>query len=592
MRTLVLAFAFAITVTGCGSSREGSSCPPNCGEVDALPSGDAPLGCYLTITLDPGAPATDPVAPIRATATAYNAPGVLTYTWTLTLDGNDHGFDFAQIDHSQIDFVAADVGLYDIRVAIDGSSGCLPADDPVTINAPGAPVADYRLQFVTDPTLAPPQDLIVQMMGGGDIQRAISLDPGSEQPLLVSDGTTGIPAYVRFIPAGHPSSYVEAFSTTTGSLDVRTLLLDHDVLVVPATPGLAPALLPFTPNVTSALVVGPGTTVTGTVKDPAGAVLAGAKVQLTSADGVPSTLATTNASGAFTLHASFAPGAAITADVTPPPGRGLPALTAKGAFDLGSTMQITYAATLATCDLVGTPVRRNAIAQPGAQVTVVGTLAGSAGTIATGTVSRPATGAARIAAVADATGKLPAMLVPRAALSAVVELGGGDVALSAINTSTCPAQTLSTPAMTVASGVVQSAMASALRGVAIEATPVGALAGLPPVQTTSNASGAFSLALATGGHYDVRFVDPSGIGAPLILLGATTATIPATASLPAAIHIKGSVGVSGNANPVIGASVQALCATCTGIDATRPLAQGATDSASQFLLAVPDPGTM
>jgi hypothetical protein len=43
---------------------------------------------------------------------------------------------------------------------------------------------------------------------------------------------------------------------------------------------------------------------------------------------------------------------------------------------------------------------------------------------------------------------------------------------------------------------------------------------------------------------------------------------------------------------VIGASVQILCATCTGLDATRPIAETATDTVSRYRIAVPDPGTM
>jgi hypothetical protein len=50
--------------------------------------------------------------------------------------------------------------------------------------------------------------------------------------------------------------------------------------------------------------------------------------------------------------------------------------------------------------------------------------------------------------------------------------------------------------------------------------------------------------------------------------------------------------VVNSAAAVIGASVQILCATCTGIEATRPLAETATDTISRYRIAVPDPGTM
>jgi hypothetical protein len=47
-----------------------------------------------------------------------------------------------------------------------------------------------------------------------------------------------------------------------------------------------------------------------------------------------------------------------------------------------------------------------------------------------------------------------------------------------------------------------------------------------------------------------------------------------------------------NANPVIGASVQILCATCGGLELMRPIAETATNSVSRYAVAVPDPGTM
>jgi hypothetical protein len=37
--------------------------------------------------------------------------------------------------------------------------------------------------------------------------------------------------------------------------------------------------------------------------------------------------------------------------------------------------------------------------------------------------------------------------------------------------------------------------------------------------------------------------------------------------------------------------VQLLCASCTGLEASRPIAGTATDAASHYRVAVPDPGT-
>ena len=64
------------------------------------------------------------------------------------------------------------------------------------------------------------------------------------------------------------------------------------------------------------------------------------------------------------------------------------------------------------------------------------------------------------------------------------------------------------------------------------------------------------------------------------------------ATLPKASTIYGKVTIVGQPNPAKFASVQMLCATCGGIDATRPVAQTATDELGNYAVAVPDPGTM
>ncbi len=584
MRALVLALVLA----GCGGLDAGPFGNPDANLGDGG-ANDAPPGCFISVSYNPAMPIADPVLPIHATAIVNGASGVFPYNWSVFLSGNPVAFTYAQpADRSQIDFLAPTMGSYEVRLDIGGAGGCAPYDDFLNVAAPGANIADYRLRVVPTPGGPPPQESIIQVQGGAPFHRSISLDPGIAETLTIQNGTTGIPAYVRFAPTATPYAFVEGFSATDGTVQLQLLGQPHDVLVVPSVPGVAPALLPWSPG-TTALTLGPGTTVMGSVKGPSGSALAGATVQLTSG-GVPSTLATTDGSGNFTIHAAFTSGAQVTAQVTPPLDSGLPVLQATAAFTL-STMTIRYAAGLQTCDLAATPVKRSNVAQPNAQVTVVGTLAAVAGTV-TAVAAANATGTVRIAASADGTGKLPSVLVPRAPLQAIVQLGAGDLALSSIDTSTCAVLTINAPAMTLVGGVVKSPTNTLLHGVSVEAMPTGALAGLPPVTARSGSGGGYSLALATGGHYDVRFVDPSGTGAPVVLLDVTTVGIPATVALLPSLLISGAVNVAADPNPVVGASVQVLCATCTGIDAARPLAQCATDSTGQFSLAVPDPGTM
>jgi hypothetical protein len=360
----------------------------------------------------------------------------------------------------------------------------------------------------------------------------------------------------------------------------------HSVLIIPTSTTLAPRLVAWMPGV-SDFTVSAGALVTGNVRGPGNVFVPGAKVQLISSDGVPSTIGTADGSGNFSLRADFA-GAAMKVKVTPPASSGLPRLEATGSFDLGQPLQIDYAS-LSSCDLGGDAVKRGGTNQPGAKVTFVGTMTSVAGTIA----GVSATGTIHVTATATGAGVLPPTLVPRAVLSAVVELSASDYAIDTIDMTSCTAQTIDAAALVTRTGTTQKDATTTLGGVRIEATPIGVLAqaDAQAIIATANGSGAFSISLAAGGQYDVRFVDPQARAAPLALVSIAPAGVPSTVTLPAATALFGTVSVSGVANPVVGASVQLLCASCTGLEASRPIAGTATDAASHYRVAVPDPGT-
>ncbi|HSN29844.1 MAG TPA: hypothetical protein VLT45_26335, partial [Kofleriaceae bacterium] len=448
---------------------------------------------------------------------------------------------------------------------------------------PGAHQADYRIR-VTPPASAgaPPQETIIQVMGGADVTRTLALDPGLAVNGSVKNGATGVAAYLRFMPVSSPTGFVETFSATGGGFSTRLLGQNHQVLVVPMVGGLAPALLDWS-VMTTTLNVSAGNGIAGFVKDGGGNPISGAQVQFTSG-GVPSTLATTAADGSFTVRTSLATTATFDVTVAPPAGRGLPTLTATGAF--GNNVLIQYASSSA-CSLGSTPVKRGATAEPGAKVTLVGTMA-SAGTIG----GAAAKGTVRIAATADGTGKLPAVLVPRAPLSAVVDLGSGDLSLTALDTSACAAQTIDAPAPSTVDGTITDGNGTLLAGGMVEATPVGdlALAGVPQLVTYSGQGGTYSLSLATGGHYDVTFSDPHAHSAPFALSNVTAAGVPTTALLGKALRLSGDVSVIGNANPVINASIQVFALTAG--PSTPPLGETASTQTSTYAVGIPDPGTM
>lgn len=572
MKRLVL----AVLLVSCGGQDAGQDLN------DAGTSTDGGL-CTLTISFDPPQPVASSVAPIRARASLVGAPGVYSYTWTVSRSGSPISYTFEASDQSQIGFFAPTPDTYRVSVEVTGPvPDCRYQFADVNVLDPMGATNVYRLRTVPSPSMAPPQEVIVQLQGNlPNYNRDISLDPGIVSNGAVRNNGTAIAAYMKLSPVSAPYAFTETYATTFG-YSARLLGQNHNVLIIPASSSYAPKLAAWSPGVTD-FTVGAGTVVTGNVRNPSGGALANAKIQLF-AGSVPSTIGTTDGSGNFSVRTDFST-TQITVKVTPPSGTGLPKLEATSAFNLAQPLQVDYAASLVACDLAGNAVRRGNVNQANAKVTLVGTM-GTAGSIA----GVAANGSVHIAATANGSGVMPTTLVPRAALSAVVEVAAGDFAVDAVDTTSCAAQTIDAPPRITRTGITKSATAN-LGGVRIEATPIGVLAqaDAQPVVATSGANGAFSIDLASGGRYDVRFVDPQARAAQLAIMNTTT--LPATATLPKAQTIYGDVDVTTIANPVVGASVQLLCVACTGIEATRPIAQTATDSASQYRVAVPDPGT-
>jgi len=588
----VVALACAAACAGSGADAGPSA--------DGGVSGDAST-CGTAITFDPTEPEANGTAPIRAAVNiGGTATGVLTYSWDVTFNGNPIAFTMEASDNSQIGFLAPTAGPYRVTVNIGGPVDCSYAEAFVNVLQPGAKQTFYRLRTLPSSGNVPPQEQVIQVRGGADVNRDIALDPGITASLAVQQSGTGagVQAYVKMMPVGAPNAFTELFTLANGTFSAKLLGQNHTALVIPTSTSLAPALVTWAPT-QAALVIGTGTVVSGVVKGPTGSGLSGAKVQLSSG-GVPSTVGTTAADGSFSLRTSFAANASVTVKVTPTAASGLPRLEATGMFNLSSSVQVTYSSSLATCDLNNTPVRRNGNNQNNAKVTVVGTLPGTSGSVVAG-VTASAIGQVRIAATADGTGKLSSVLVPRAAsLSAVVELGMNDFAVDTIDTATCGALTVDAPDLIVRTGTAKNVANDVLSGVRVEATPIGVLAQADAqvITAITNASGAFSISLASGGRYDVRFVDPYARAARLEQLNISPAAVPTTATLPKSLAISGKVSVSGSSQPVTSASIQLLCApgpsnpTCTGIETTRPVAETASDGISAYRIAVPDPGTM
>jgi hypothetical protein len=492
-----------------------------------------------------------------------------------------------------IDVAVERAGVYLLGLEVPG---CSPAVEPVSVAMPGAVTQTVRLQIVPPQGVAvPPIELFRDVKGGADFDLgAISALTGRLIQVVVLGPAGGVPAYLQFSPGAAPGAIIEGFSDGSGvaAVELPQGAGTYAVLAVPSVTGLAPRRFPsWSPGV--ALRVDAGLRVSGAVvrscaPGGAGAPLAGATVRLVS-DGVPSTPAVTAADGSFALHA--VPGTTVTVEVTPPDGDGLPRLSATStAFDLTAPVQVCYAANPGQVDLAGTVVQRQGAAVGGARLTVVGAPA-TAGTVTAGAM-KVASGQVRIAATTDAAGALPRTLVPVGPLVAVIEVGPGDLAVTAFDTSGGAPASLDAPPRQLITTAVTDAGAAGLPGAVIDLVPTGALAmaAAPVLRLTAGEGGTIAAALPAGGHYQLRFQDPLGRGAPMVVADRPITAIASSYLLPAAIRLQGTLLRDGKL-ALPGASVLLLCSACTGLDAALPLAAAVSGADGRFALAVPDPGT-
>jgi hypothetical protein len=556
------------------------------------PPSDAPQGCFVSLGFFPAQPVAGPAISINVRSYVVDAPGVLEYHWHVGFNGVNVNFT-PQADNTQIAFLAPDPGVYQVDLEVTGSPKfCSSASITINVRASGAQTERFRLHVVAPKAAGvPPFDKSLVVAGGAPVDLgAVVVDPGVLVTPLVMGPSGGVPAYLRFAPNGAPDAVVEAFSDSTGSSSVRLVPALYTVLVVPSLPGSVPRRIVNWSSASPFIVVDAGTPITGTVCDAATLPIGDARVQLT-IDGVPSTLATTAADGTFLLRASSGDGP-VTIEVTPPESSGLPRLSATStAFDLSKPVAIWYDASLARTDLAGTRVLRDGEPVANAQVTVVGSLA-TVGKITAGAAA-DATGEVRLTARTNGSGALPTMLVPSAKLSAVVTVAAGDLAVATLDAADGAPQSLDAPAMTSITTMIAGASSTQLHGAALDLVPLGALAmaAVPVVHVTADDTGRVTAALAAGGHYELRFRDPAGRGAPLVVTDRTPDMIDPSYQLPTALQVRGTVMYGGT--QVLGnAAVQILCEDCSGIERARPIAEVASDEAGRFALAVPDPGTM
>lgn len=589
-----LAATAALAATSVGACSMGGSDagPPGVGDAGEPPPGDAAEGCSVNLQFFPGEPVAGPSALINVQSYVVDAPGVLEYHWHVGFNGLDVNFTEMAGD-TQITFRAPDPGIYKVDLEVTGSPMFCPgASTTVNVRAAGAQTEQLRIHVVPPQASgAPPYERVLALSGGADVDIGpLAIDSGVAVSPLVMGPSGPVAAYLRLSPNGTPDAIVEAFSDDLGHVSLRLFPGLYTVRVVPSQPGSVPRQIANWSSASPFVVVGAGTPITGSVRDPVNAAIAGAKVQLT-IDGLPSTLATTAADGTFLLRADTE-GGAVTVEVVPPEASGLPRLSASSlAFDLTRPLAIRYDAGLALRDLAGTRVLRDGAPVGNAQVTVVGALA-SVGKVTAGAAA-DATGEVRLTARANGSGALPAMRVPAAELSAVVTVAAGDIAVARLDATAGAPQNVDAPAMTHVTTAILDPGGSRLRSAVLDVVPLDALAraAVPTAHLTTNESGEVTAALAAGGRYELRLQDPVGRGAPLVVTDRTAATIEATYRLPLALRLRGSVKMFGGTQVLANAVVQILCEDCSGIARVRPIGEAVSDATGRFAVSVPDPGT-
>ena len=582
MRGALLAVGLAVAHAGCAANGDAFTGPDG-------GSGSGSGGCAISLTATPMEPVA--VVHLQVTSQIAGAFGVLSYTWRVLANGAPIAFlPVHQNDSTAIEFTATTPGVYAVTLDVDGSDPpCAQGSATINVGAPGALTEFLRLRVV--PSVAdggPPFEKVIQVKGGATADLGTQqIDLGAAVTAQVDGPGGGMPAYLRFSPGGTPDAFVEGFSDMSGAAQLRLLIAPYAVLVVPSAPGVAPR--GFTGWLFGdTLTLDAGSPITGTVRDPSNAPLAGATVRLV-LDGVPSTLATTAADGSIALRAAT-PAVNVTVDVLPPVGSGLPRLSATSqTFDLGVPLQVRYAANVVLSDLGGTVVQQLGAPLAGVRVTVVGSLA-TVGMVTAGR-STVATGEVRIVATTRATGALPPTRVPNGPLAAVVEFAPGKRAVVALDTSAGVPATLDAPPLVLITTAALDNHGGALAGATVDLVPTGALAlaSAPTVRLPAMTAGAIATELPVGGRYELRFQDPVGRAGPLVVADRAITAIAQSYRLPPAVVLQGALERGGMAMP--GAAVQILCYSCTGIARGKPLVETVSDAAGRFALAVQDPGT-
>ncbi len=610
-RPWILALAL-VAASGCASSGDGDDDDiivfPDAST--GSPDGAPPPYCSMSFGTSPLAPEAPATVTVTGFADKFGVFGLEVFSWSVTRGGGEIVWTSIDPDDRIITFEADVAGPY--RINLEGTVGvdtCLGATRMINVAEPAAASVSYRLLLVPPPQLpAPPQVQTVTVQGGADYDLG---DRNLEGGLALSGAVIGpgdvpVAGYLRATYATDPVLAIprETFAGAAGAFTIRLLPGSYDVLIVPSGSAVAPQrYIGVTTAVLDGTISVPAAdTVTGSVLLSDGTALAGVRVALR-IDGIPSTIATTDVTGSFSLLARTGGPTAVT--VVPLDGT-LPQLDLAAGAGLvaavGTPLEIRYAAGTGTLPHSFTAVASDGTTPvPGATVTFIARDIPAAGTVTPqGGSALIAVGSGTVVVTADGAGAVGPVLLLPAVYDVVVAppLGSSGADASHIVTVDLTSGTPPTSVALAAPAKVLGTVTSLAIGDRVTAVPRGLLAraGAPTVEAViADPTAAFELDLIGGGVYDVTIhARPEIRRAPVRL--SVTAPAPgvtldlATIDLPAAIKITGVVD-SSFAGGVSGVTVALLCDDCTGPDAVVPIAETVSGTGGAFTLLVADPGT-
>ncbi|MEM9487805.1 MAG: carboxypeptidase-like regulatory domain-containing protein, partial [Myxococcota bacterium] len=325
-----------------------------------------------------------------------------------------------------VTFVAELAGVY--QIVLDGSKGIQCDSDQLSLNveASNARQQRYRLRAIPDSTLraAPTERELTVVGGANNYWGALVLrgDDSLSGTVRDSDGAI-LPAFVRVqTEAGQVVG--EAVTDGAGRFEIFAEADAYELVVIPADNLTAPRSFQVTAPADDAYIIDRGEPVSGVVRDGAGNPLSGARVSV-NMDDLPSTLASTDDSGAFTVYARPTTGAALAVVVTPPADSGLPVAELAGEAGLqfgNEALVIEYSAALST-RAVSLPVHSSDGSPAPAMTRAIWTaepITGAA-TVRVGPVSAPAMGRVLLSAEVGTDGATDEIHLPAGLYTVVVE---------------------------------------------------------------------------------------------------------------------------------------------------------------------------